>query len=131
MAQLAPISIMDGKDVPVAHVYNPVGIPAGAEFHLFVNRGTEGKPELQEELRAKLSVNGGQSPYRVKLSLLLPTAKTVEGVTELDFQNRVDVEFILNKRSTTASRKDILALVQNALQDTLVASMIEDLEQMY
>lgn len=131
MAQLAPISILDGKATPVTHVYNPVGVPAGADFNLFVNRGTEGKPELQEELRAKISVNGGNSPYRVKVSLLLPISKTVEGVTAIDYQNRVDVEFIMNKKSTTGSRADLLALIKNALSNSLVASMVTDLEQMY
>lgn len=128
MAQLAPISIEDGKATPVTHVFSPVGKPNGADFDLLVAPPADGRPEFQEELRLKLSKNGNGSPYRAKVSMLVPVTKTVDGDTVLDFQNRVDIEFIMNPKSTTAARKDVLALIRNALSDSLITSMVEGLE---
>lgn len=132
MAQLAPITVDDGQATPVSHTYIPVGKPAGSDWDFFVER-VNGSPEFENELRlrTRFPMNPAQ-PLRVDLHGLDVVTKTVDGSPEEDFRNRINIEGIFARNSTSAARKDLRIKLANALlNDAKIIAAIDDLESTY
>lgn len=132
MANRANIVINDGQATPVAHTYVPVGKPVGSDYEYFVER-TSGVPNAQAEVRLRLRTPtpGSSSPYKVDAVILVPETAVVNGETVVLSQNRVDITFTMSPKSSTADRADVLAFAKNILANTIVTSLVKDLESIY
>lgn len=132
MATRANIVINDGQATPAAHTYVPVGKPLGTDYEYFVER-TSGVPNAQAEIRLRLRtpVPNSGSPYKVDAVILIPETAVVNGETVVLSQNRVDMTFTLSPKSTSADRADALASAKNLLANTIVTSLVKDLEAIY
>lgn len=131
MAALAPIVVNDGQTTPVSHTLKPIGKPAGSDWDFFVER-MAGAPELQNELRlrSRQPTRPGQ-PYRVDLTFINVDTKTVNGEEVLDNQNRVDMTFTLARGGSEQFRKDLRAMLTDALSNSVVTAAIDGLENTY
>lgn len=130
MPQLAAVTINDGKATPVAHTFNPRDIVAG------VATLTEGTGIPIGENQLSLSLTKTASNRRnVKLKLVLPIVQDVivGGISRPTVvrQTTANVDFSFAEDSNPAERKDARALVANALNNALLASVMHDLQALY
>lgn len=138
MPNVATITIDDGKDTPVSHNFKPHGLSNDGVYHYAdISSGiAAGFPRLSISHRAPTGSNS--RVYRVKLKLTAPVLETVgtndAGLTPPPtkaYESLCNIEFVLPERSDPANRKDILAFVQNLLNDATVTAMVEDLESVW
>lgn len=136
MASKTSIAIADSPNTPEAP-----GTPAAAtrtfipgemengNVHTFYENTTG----VTAATRSKLTVSlvPGNGITRFKAALALPKAQTVDGVTKVAHVTRGFVEYIFPEDGTRDDRRDINALMRNALADATVVLMINDLENLY
>lgn len=145
MPALATVTINDDQATPVAHSFTPLSIDSGG-VATFIDR-TGGIPlgfcKLDLSLRQPPAAKTGQSSagriYKAVLRLFVPTleqtsASTSTGIQPAPtkaFDHMATVQFFLPERGTTQNRKDLLALITNALSDAMVKTVVTDLEPCY
>lgn len=134
MSSIANIVINDGAATPVAHTYAPVGFPAQDQAK-WEDRSAgviEGFSSLRMTTRRASSNNSGQ---RVSIQLDLPVLAQTSPSTSTGIQPNptraytliASAEFVLPKGSTMQNRKDLLALLKNALANAVVTEAVQDL----
>jgi len=136
MAAQANIVINDGKATPVAHTFTARGADkAKAEWKEVTNGVPIGMPTLTMTLRETF---GDKGKNDVELRLGLPVMEVISGadggytpVPKVAFTSWGVVQFTLPNRSSQADRKDILALLKNALANVAVTAAVQDLERPY
>lgn len=128
MATRANIVVNDGAATPVAHIFNPMGKPAGSEYEFYVER-VSGKPEFQSEIRVKTQqpTKSGQ-PYKVSIVMIQPKTISVNGVDTLDRQSRIDLTFTVGGKSVTQDRKDLRVMLTNLMSNAQVVGIVDNLE---
>lgn len=137
MAQIASITINDGQATPVAHVFNPVqSVPP-----TFRRNGVSGQSVIaQERLLIKtLLANTVKGVNKVQIEMVVPVVEVPAGGAATGYvappaiahELRVKMEFYFHQRSEKVGRKDLRVMAANLLQNALVASAIDDLEQPY
>lgn len=134
MAQIAPITITDGKDTPVSHTFNPVMLmPVATYRENGIALPLVGEPVLTLGMIEN-------STYRTaKLKLTVPQLEEANGADasgyvaapKVAFVDLVNIEFRLANRSVVANRKDMLALAISLLQDSQVSDLVENLAKPY
>lgn len=145
MPALATLTINDGQATPVAHPFTPLSIDSGG-VATFIDR-TGGIPlgfckldlSLRQPPDAKTGQNSSGRVYKATLRLFVPTleqtsASTSTGIQPAPtkaFDHVATVQFFLPERGTTQNRKDLLALITNALSDDAVETVIVDLEPFF
>lgn len=145
MPTLATLTIDDGQATPVAHPFTPLTINSGG-ITTFIDR-TGGIPlgfckldlSLRQPPDAKPGQNSSGRVYKAMLRLFVPTleqtsASTSTGIQPAPtkaFDHIATVQFFLPERGTTQNRKDLLALVTNALSADAIKTVITDLEPFY
>lgn len=138
MAAIAPISVLDGKATPVAHVYNPVRVDPAT----YRNNSDTSVPALaQESLVLSLSdaTSSSDGVQRAKVSLAIPVLEVPNGGTgsgyvappKVAFILRYNGEYILPNRATGAQKKDLRVLSMNTCANAQVIAMIEVGEKPY
>lgn len=78
-----------------------------------------------------LAIVPGEQVTRVKVSLALPKAQTVDGIIQAAHITRANCEFLCPVNGSRDDRRDIKTLLINALNHTDVATMIGDLENLW
>lgn len=145
MPAFADITINDGQGTPVSHTFNPTENKAGVAIHHDRSGGIAiGYYKLGVSLRMPVASSNGQVSdpntrvVRSKISIDLPVLETLasgaSGYTPpptVAYVCRTVAEFIFPERSTLANRKDVRALLYNALNHANVKKVIEDLEAIY
>lgn len=137
MAQIAPITLLDGESTPVSHVFNPVSTLPVATYH---RSGVADQPAVAWEIlkvEAKPASNNGIR--QVVVDLALPVLEQATGGTykgyvappSLAFTLRAKVTYYLPTRSTTQQRKNLRAMSRNSLDNAQVIAAIEAFEQPY
>lgn len=129
MPAIGNIVINDGKATPVAHTFAPVTTDGSAAQ--LANRAASiprGFEKLNVEVRKPQSTTGS---YRVQMDMEFPVVATVDGVEQVVRTSKASLVLNISQDSSTAERKDIRVLIANALQNTLVAQAIENLEPLY
>ncbi|DAD52620.1 coat protein [ssRNA phage SRR6960551_10] len=145
MPALATLTINDGQATPVAHSFTPLSIDSGG-VATFIDR-TGGIPigfckldlSLRQPPAAKTGQNSSGRVYKATLRLFVPTleqtsASTSTGIQPAPtkaFDHMATVQFFLPERGTTQNRKDLLALVTNALSDATIETVVTELEPFY
>lgn len=134
MAVQANIVISDGKVAPLSHTFVARGAsPKLAEYKETATGISIGMPTLT--LAVKES-NGDNGKTVVDGRLSLPVMEVISGADggytpspKVAYTLWGVVSFTLPNRSTLADRKDILALVKNALANAAFTSAVQDLER--
>lgn len=98
----------------------------------FVNRAA-GVPAVFERVRIKNTFANGQrnSVNRSEISIAIPLAKVVGGVTSVDNVVRARLEVIIPETATALQRTDMYAYLQSALSTTMVTGALRDLDPLY
>lgn len=80
--------------------------------------------------RSKLtaSLTQGKEVTRMKLTLALPKAQTVDGIVSAAHITRGFAEFLFPANCSRDDRRDVKALLVNALNTVEVAAMVSELE---
>lgn len=135
MPSLAPITIKDGAATPADHVFTPDRIDSSgvATFKERVSGVPIGYPTLTSSVRAPA---GGSTTYKLGQRLTMPkvvTTTDVTGkiVTSVDFQDLVDVSFVLSEKGDTQGRKNLRVLLANWLLSAQAAAVIDNVESFY
>lgn len=134
MPQNAAISIADAASTPVNHVFSPIGIDSNiATFKERTTGVPIGYPVLTVSMRDPVA----NSPiYRGVLQLQIPKVVTTtdssgKATTSVDYTCVGKLEFQLPVKSTLQDRKDIVKMMSNALLNTSVQSVMQDLERFW
>nr|APG77075.1 hypothetical protein [Beihai levi-like virus 35] len=134
MPAIAPIVINDGADTPVSHSFKPYqSVPFAGFREISSSVPFNGQPEI--ELRLVPSAN----MQTVRGKVIMPVLEEASTGGENGYVAPPKVayflqgtfEFKLPSRSDLGERKNICALLSNLLGDSLVTSMIHDLEKPY
>jgi hypothetical protein len=129
MPALGNIAINDGKATPVTHTFAPVS--TNGELAQLANRAPS-IPKGYETLAVRVRKPGSaQGAYQVETTLVFPVVQTVNGVDTVVRTSKAVITLHLSQDSTTADRKDIRVLLANLLQNSTIATAIENLEPIY
>lgn len=123
-------NIVLADSVPANHTFNPVEVdPADS---LFLVRDISITSAGNESLRLNFSrATSGRPTNRVQVRLDIPYEQTVDGVTTVYDIFRFAGTFTLPETMTSLNRANAMALVQNALANSVVAGYVEDLEPVW
>lgn len=134
MAAQANIVINDGKVAPLAHTFVARGASSKlAEYKETASGISIGMPKLTMALK---ETNGDSGKSVVEGRLSVPVMEVISGADggytpspKVAYTMWGVFSFTLPNRSTLADRKDILALVKNAMANAAVTSLVQDLER--
>lgn len=130
----APIVIADAASTPVNHTFSPIGIAGDlATFKERISGVPVGYPVLTVSMRDPVQ---GSPVYRAVVKLMLPTVVTttdVSGktVTSVDHTCVGNMDFQFPVKSTLQNRKDLVKLMANALGNTSIQAVLQDLERFW
>lgn len=140
MPAFAALTINDGQATPVAHTFGPLRIDEkGVAVYLDRAAGVGiGFNKLAISLRSPVgSIKPGdvsdasKRVYKAVLTLDLPTLESATAVPTVAHLHQARVEFTLPERGSLANRKDLIALLKNALSHANINSVLETLESVY
>lgn len=134
MAVIANIAIADGANTPVTHTYVPIKSGLSAEWK---RTGVAGQPAVAvESLKANLKLADSASGVnKVVLDLSLPVLEQTAGSSQsgyvappaLAHTPRFQVTFFAHQRSTADDRKNLRVLLSNALLNSQIIDLIDNL----
>lgn len=131
MPQLANITVNDGESTPVAHVFSPVTTDGFlARLKERVGAIASVFPSLNVSFREPL--NGQKERYyRIRETISMPVAVTVDGVVSVDHVDTAYVEYVISERSSEQQRKNLRMLVSNSQANATLATVVDKLEPLY
>lgn len=145
MPAFAALTLTDAAGTPVNHTFNPIKIENGVAVHQDQSGGVPVLfPTCGISLRTPIAPQNGTVSaaatrvYRVGVTLDLPVGETL-GTNDAGYTPpatvayicRSKVEFIWPERSTLQNRKDVRAMLVDALGETYTKSVVEDLAAIY
>lgn len=134
MTAFADLTINDGQATPVAHTFKARRIDGIVAKYQDISGGIAiGYPQVT--LASREPINGS-SNFKVTTKVTVPVLETISGTSyagivaapTLAYNLTFTGEFILPSRSTLAVRKDLLAYVKNLLSNTVITSLVQDLD---
>lgn len=129
MPAIAALSINDGAETPVAHVFSPVttdGSKAG-----WADRAPgipSGFRTISNDVRAP---SGAGAAYRSVWGFNIPVTATVGDVVTVVRNSSAKVELNFSSQSTEQERMDLLAYVRNTLSLTAAEESVKNVEPFY
>jgi len=129
MAQKAPITINDGAATPVATTFS-VEAENGITY-TFAERSNGVAIGFRRLSVSTKLATGNAVTNRAKYAVELPVTTVINGVTQLAYTLRANVDVILPVASTDAERKNLFAFLTNGLQHALVRGAVRDLDPVY
>lgn len=138
MGQRASITLTDAAGTPVNHVFAPTAQKGDV---LFFNDRTvtsvtigQNVLSLQQRPPSKSSQN-----TRFSWKLTCPTLEQTSPSTStgiqpaptLAYNNIANLELVFNQRSTLQERKDLLAMLRDLIDESIVTNQAQDLEITY
>lgn len=131
MSAFAPIDLDDGAGTPVTHTFVPSSIDQNGVARLYEN-------DAAVVFDGRLAISLGVKLPKAGSQVARVTAKVVIPVMNSDLTPPVkvgevigNVEFVLPKGTSEATRADILALTANFLADPSVVAAVNQLESIY
>lgn len=113
MSEVANFSVNNGADTPVSITFKPEQVQGGSAVF---RDDTSGSFVLMPRLKVQTTLSNANRPTnRTSVNLTYPVKKTVDGVDVVDYVNRADFSCAFHERTPLAVRKDILAILTNAL----------------
>lgn len=143
MAAIANVTLSDAAGTPVVHTFTPTRV------------GVEGAnlKALWHDRSANAGVSAGfftldmsysapskdRKSYRLGLKLSTPvlevlsnsTVTGIEPAPTVSHVPLVQIDFVLPERATLQNRKDLLAMVRELIDETIVTNLVESLEPVY
>lgn len=138
MPAIGTVTINDGATTPVAHPFTPIMVDGILASWSDKTGGIPvGNPKISIALREP--TNGQTGVYKVSVKILLPvleqtspsTATGIQPAPTVGYTMAAHLDFLLPARSTLQNRKDILAFVKNLLANSVISSVVADLENVY
>lgn len=129
MAQAAAIVINDGQATPVATTFAPEQVTP--VLSTFADRASGVAASFRRLKVSTAFANSKSKVNRAKLSVEIPVASVVNGVTTVAYTLRANLDIILPDGATDAQRKDLLAFLKNSLANALVQGALRDLDPLY
>jgi hypothetical protein len=134
MAQIANISVADGKTTPETHVYSAI---KSGEQALWRRTGVAGQPAVAMEsvkTTAKLAVSAN-GVNKVDIEIVVPVLEqAASGAASgyvappaLAHELRGKITLFAHQRSDAAGRKDLRVLLSNLLKDAQIIDLIDNL----
>lgn len=139
MPAIGNVVINDGATTPVAHTFAPAGIEGATALYADRSGGIPvGYFTLDVSLR-KPSPKSIEKQYLATFRIITPileqtspsTASGIQPAPTVGYKPIATVQFWLPERSTLQNRKDLRKLVQNLMADSVVTSVVENLESVY
>lgn len=136
MAAIASLTLTDAAATPVNHTFVPQDCTSDlATWNETASGISIGMPQFTFSL--KLGQNGQAN--KISGKLVIPTLETVSGqdasgyvaVPQLAYQCIGKFELTLPARATLQNRKDLRAMIQDALSDAVVTTAITSFERPY
>ena len=137
MGQIANITLTDAAATPVNRVFNPAnrinentykwinrasGIPIGFDVLTLAQRPGDGKGATKLSLRLVTPILEVTSPS---------TASGIQPAPTIAYTPLAVVEFVLPDRCTLQNRKDLLAMMRDALSESVITTLVQDLDFVY
>lgn len=124
MSEAANFTVDNGADTPVSITFKPEQVSSGSAVF---RDDSSGSFVLMPRLKVQTTLSNANRPTnRTNVSLSFPVKKTVDGVDVVDYVNRADFSVAFHERTPLAVRKDILAIITNAvledgpIKDTII-----------
>lgn len=145
MPQAAPIVLADAAGTPVNHTFNPNGRD-GNETLWFIDRSRPEaigywkiSVEFKEPPPGKQGDSSKERNYRIRVGLHEPVLEntsnsTVSGIAPaptIAYIPRVFTEYVIGERSAKIDRQHLRKMNANLQANSLVVTMVEDLERIY
>lgn len=136
MPAKASLAINDSGETPespgtpavAARTFVPGDVENG-NVHTFYDTTTGTTAATRSKLSIQLTApNGNSNVARLKLSLALPKAQTIDGVVQQAHVTRAFAEFIYPVDGSRDDRRDAKALLLNCLNHADVHKIVSDLE---
>ena len=147
MPAFAALTINDGKATPVAHTFSPARIDEKGVASFFDRSGgiAIGFPRLSVRLTEPVPAKAGQASnaksrfYRATVTVDVPILESTSAATGSGIAPAPTVAYVHSSRTTLdlpergnlADRNDLVAYTVNALGNTTVKSVIQNLESFY
>lgn len=130
MSAMANLVINDGASTPVAHTLLPIAAGVNAYW-----RDSVASVPLVGQVTARVisKADSGSGLNKVKVVIDVPVLETITGTStqsgyqappKMAYSNKVVCDFILPSRGTLQNRKDLLALLKNALANIQIEESI-------
>ena len=131
MAQVTgALAINNGATTPVAKSFAPERV--GPELSTFVEKSFSQSAGFLRLAVGFSPASTARKTSRVDVSFDLPTmVDRGGGVYEQAYVGRFKGYFVIPDQMSSLERKDLRAFVANALNNTLVKGVVEDLDPMY
>lgn len=122
MTQAANFTVNNGAATPVAITFEPEWVSGG---NAVFRDDSGGITNLMPRIKINSSLATANRPTNKSVvNVTLPVKKTVDGVDVVDHVLRADVSIVSSDRSTLDSRKDLLAILVNALSEDPIKDSI-------
>lgn len=148
MPALASIAINDGQATPVAHTFSPVRIDEKGVASFYDRSGgiaigfprfTISLKEPVNPVRAGSSSDAKKRNYKAILTFDVPVLESTSAATGSGIAPAPTVAYVhsgrlemnLPERGTLSNRNDLVAYFVNALSNTTVKSVLQNLEAFY
>lgn len=136
MPQNAPIVINDGADTPVSHTFNPMKLDGNSA--LYRENGLAGVP-TNGQPTVMLSLKQVGQTYQANIASQVPVMEQASGgnasgyiaAPRVAYYSMLNTKCNLPERGTSTERQVHLGLHVNLLQNDLVESLVQSLEQPY
>lgn len=140
MPTFGNIVINDGKATPVARTFGPLRIDE-KDVAVYLDRAAGvgiGFGKLAVSLRSPVGnvkpgdvSDASKRVYKAVLTLDLPTLESTSTVPTVAYVHQARVELTLPERGMQADRKDLIALLKNALANPSLNTVFETLESVF
>lgn len=140
MNAFSSLTINDGQGTPVAHTFTARRIDSGIAKWQDISGGIAvGFPTITASLREPAKNGNGSRVYRGQIKVVLPVLEvtnpsTYNGITPAPtkaYDCIMVTDFTFPERSDAQTRKNVRAYMANALANTDLKALIEDLNFVY
>lgn len=137
MSAIANLVINDGAATPVAHTLNPITSGTNAFY-----RDSISNVPIHGQIGVRIisKLDSGSGLNKVKMIIDVPSLEVITGTStqsgyqaapKVAYSNKAIIDFIMPSRGTLQNRKDVLALLKNALANIQVEESITILAPPY
>lgn len=129
MPAIGNITINDGKTTPLAHLFEPVRTNGQLSKHANNTASIlAGRETLQVEVTEPATPTAA---HRIKIKLTLPTIAVVNTVDTIVRTSSAEIVVNMSQLSTLADRKDMRALLANAILNASMTDVFEKFQPIY
>lgn len=137
MPAIGTITLNDGQATPAAHSFIPAGVPNGLAMWNDISGGVAlGYPTVTLSTRRPTK---GSRAFKATAKVVVPvleqtspsTATGIQPAPTLAYNLVANVDLVMPERSTLAQRKDMAAYTKNFLANSVMTSVIENLESVW